>query len=157
MGFIHEYFQKHGVDEKDVPSALLLYKGLGLGITIGTYALCYRYRPLHYGVQHYPLRNINNWAKTTYPQRYNQIETFVKTKTDTIANWKYFKPIPSFFGLDTKRASVAIGETLLVDKLTDPITVPFAFIATVSYMKNKNHTNNSKQLFKSSTDVYNNS
>lgn len=156
MGFIHDYFKKHGVDEKDVPSALLFYKGLGFGITAATYGLCYRYRPLHYGIQHYPLKNINIWLKTTYPQRYQQMETFVKTKTTTISKWRYFKPIPPFFGLDTKRATVAIGETLVVNKLTDPITIPLTFIMTVNYMKNKNHKNGSKELLKSSADVYKN-
>ena len=63
MNTIHHYFEKHGIEEKDVPKALVVYKTLGAGIKLGCFWLTYRYMPLSHMVKYYPLSNINRYLQ----------------------------------------------------------------------------------------------
>ena len=137
MEKIHDYFRKHNIRKKDIPKAFILYQVLGTITTICGYALCYRFKPMQNIVKKNPFKIWFNNFKTGYPNFYQKSHNLIFEKSKTLSESKYFQPIPKFFGLDSHRAMVAIGENFVLDKLLAPITIPLQFWTTVHWLKNK--------------------
>lgn len=138
MNSIHDFFKKHHVEEKDIPVAFVLYKSLGLIIAASTFTICYKYKPIQSNINNFPLNLLTNGLKNNFPNFFTKAGSIIENKTLLISNSKYFKPIPDFFKLDSKRTTIAIGETFIIREILTPITVPFKFWVTVNWMKNKN-------------------
>ena len=137
MQTIHHFFQRHGVEEKDLPKAFIFYKFLGFGVTAGCYALCYRYRPVQMLMQQPMIAGWFGNLRNRFPTLVSRSETFIDRKTTMVANWKAYHNLTTGFGLDPKRATIAIGETFIFDKMTMILTTPLQFWATVHWLRKK--------------------
>jgi hypothetical protein len=153
MNRIHDFFKKHHVDEKDIPTAFVLYKSLGLVIAGTVFTICYKQRPIEKYMHLYPFNVLLNGFKNKFPYAHNKICNTIETKSTAISQSKYFKPIPNFFGLDPKISTFAIGETILVREILTPVTVPLKFWLVVNWMKKKNHSIRIKEGTKDTVEI----
>lgn len=142
----HEYFEKKGIAKKDVPLALACYKGIGLGITLITFGVCYRYKPLRRLIKTDFMDGQITKFKAKYPERYNKCENFIKTKIEKISNSKFFKPIPNMFGLKSRNFTKSVCETLIISKVGLPITIPFQFLSTMKIIEVKYKMNSQDNI-----------
>ena len=141
MNGIHDYFRKYGIEEKNIPKAFIAYKCVGSFLTIVTYGICYRYRPLVAASKIRPFSSWNLALKNRFPNFYQKTKTFIDSKSKMIGNSRIFKPVATFFGLEPQRATLAIGENIIFDKLTMPIATPLQFWAAIYFLKSTKKIN----------------
>lgn len=153
---IHDFFERHGIQEKDIPRAFAVYKILGLGVTGICYAICYRWRPLQRTIAHQPFSGWYTGLRRQFPNAFSKTEHFIESKTTIVSNWNAFRGVTRHFGLDSKRATMAIGETFFFDKMTTIISSPLQFwfvyhlFAKPSYQVQESK----KNIMKTSVDVW---
>jgi hypothetical protein len=135
MGKIGDYFEKYGVTNSDVFKALIYFKTLSVITGLGTLAMCYKYRPLiTLFKQPYPKQLLAK-IENRYPTQYNRSKQFVIEKSEKLAASKYFKPIPNYLNIDSKRLTIAVAENMVFYKLCIPILMPIQFWLVVHALK----------------------
>jgi len=72
MGKISQYFEKYGVEKKDVAKGIIVFKGLSYLSWFITLGLCYRFQPLQrFFATGRPKQFLEN-IKGRYPNAYNR-------------------------------------------------------------------------------------
>ena len=135
MERIKSYFESHGVRKRDIPSALVLFKGMGYGVYFGMLIACYRFQPVQRFFKLSGPKYILDSVKKNHKTRYDKWHGFIMKKSEQFAEWKYFKPIPKAIGVKSKKLVRAFAETFVLYKVTLPITLPLQFLVTVSIFK----------------------
>ena len=135
MERLRKYMQTNGIKKVDIPIAVIYFKTLSYMTWFGTLALCYRYRPIMLFTSTNIGKIFKNKLITKYPNGYKKTYNFIMTKSEKLAEWKYFKWIPTSMNLDPTRFSRAIGSNLLVGKLLLPITFPTQIHLVIKYLK----------------------
>lgn len=151
--YLHDFFHRHGVDEKDVPRAFVLYKLLGVGVSAACYAVCYRYRPLQRAIMHEPFAGWYGGFQRAFPNFHSRATNFIDTKSTAIATSRYFHPVANSLGLESKRATIAIGEAFVFDKFAMFLTTPLQFYLTLKWMKSRDSHPDAKGAVKTSVGV----
>lgn len=137
MNWIKEKFQSAGIHKKDVPSAILLFKGLGYTTWFGLLFTCYRFKPVQ---RFFKLPVPNRWLthiKTKHQVKYDSWHSWVMTKSEKLANWRFFKPIPTTLGLKSKRFVIALAQTTILYKLMLPVLLPLQVGGVVYFYRHR--------------------
>lgn len=139
MGKIGDYFQKYGISKTDAAKALIYFKTLSFLSGLGTLFICYRYRPLiTLAKQPWPKKMLDN-LKNRYPTQFDRSKRFIIEKSEKIAEFKYFKPIPTMLGANGKRMTLAIAENFVFYKTLIPILMPLQFWLVIHKFRSPHH------------------
>jgi hypothetical protein len=121
---ILKMFGMEKMHEKDVAKIAVMFKIISTTSYIGTFALCYRYKPFYrflkspYGIK------MNQYTINKFPNFHNKIVKTEQTIVEKIKNSKYIKHIPQTLGMKTSRFTKAFIENFIFYKLTLPISFP---------------------------------
>ena len=127
----------YGIQEKDIPKVLIYTKVLTyIPFTMGLF-LCYRYRPASLFLKSQTgSRWIQN-IRAKYPEKYKKTDLFIKDKIKKVSESKIAMFIPKTIGLKTSRFTKSFVETIILYKLSLPITLPICFFGSLALVKNK--------------------
>lgn len=148
---IKYWVEKHGVKKSDIPRTLIYFKVVTYVSWLSMWALCYRFKPAHKLMQYKWASNTITKLKQRYPNAYLKYQT----KTEKISNNEYFKKIPTSIGLKSKRFTESFMESLVVNKLALPVTIPTYIYIAASLVRARNEKPNDIQK-DSPEDVQNN-
>jgi hypothetical protein len=132
--FIKSKFVSAGIGAGDALKGIVIFKSLFYMLWIAGVPICYKYRPL----QH--IYNKSTYIQSLavkYPWISGKIQHGIQFGTNTIANNRFFKPIPVKLNLDPKRFAMALGENTIAYKLLLPISMPTFFFMTVAMISKK--------------------
>ena len=139
LEYIKNYLESKNIRKRDIPSALLFMKATGYAIWFGMLVGCYKFQPLkRFFKMPMPKRCLDNFKKRHHV-RYTKWQNFIQTKSEALANWKYFKPIPETFGANSKKMVTALTETIILYKLCLPITLPLTTILAIQVFKRETY------------------
>ena len=134
---IGRYFQARGIATADVPMALVYWKALNGLIWGGMLVAAYNFRPLQRLGRKPWARALRQRIQDRYPGQIARMEDKVMATATRFAEWKYFRPVPRFMGLNAKRLVLALAETVVLYKATMPVHVPFQFWAILYLMSSR--------------------
>ncbi len=132
---INEWIERYGIEKKDIPKTIILFKIISTTSYIGTFVLCYKYKPItrilksSYGIK------FNNYIIYKYPKIYNKIITTKEKLIIKIKNGKYIKKIPELMGMETEKFTNAFIENFFLYKLTLPLSLPVYIYLSIMYYK----------------------
>lgn len=119
------YFEKRGIQSSRVGTALLAFKLSTYCHWSGTLFLCYRYRPVKsFFTKWSGPKRIHDYFRNKYRVRYDKAQNYINSKAQKLAEWKYFRPIPRFLGVEPQRFTIALAENIILYKATLPIVIP---------------------------------
>jgi hypothetical protein len=136
MEWLYNKFHKLGIEKKNIPSAIVEFKILGYLTWLGMFVGCYKFRPVQNFFKLSGPRSFLDGVKMRHGQRYDIWHKWVLSKSDKLANWPYFKPIPTSLGMKPKRVVYALAETTLLYKLMLPILFPTYMVVISLHYKN---------------------
>ena len=134
MGRVREYFASKGIAPSDIGKSIVMLKLMAYTTYMGSLFLCYRYRPV---VSFFKLRGpqrLHEHIRTHYRTQYERYHGYVMQKSLQLAEWRYFKPIPKFFGANSQRFTIALAENFVFYKATLPITLPLQVWLTLKFV-----------------------
>lgn len=131
MGKLSEYLEHHGIAKRDIPGAFLLMKGMGYGMFIGTWGLCYRFKPLRKFAKTSTGTWIRSGIKSRFPNQYDWTKQSITKSSQGLTESRFFKPIPRVLGLKAKETSISLAENILFYKLLFPLILPLQFFTAV--------------------------
>ena len=106
---------------------------------MGTLFLCYRFRPVRsFFTKWSGPRRFHKYIQHKYPERYTKTQDYINTKAQHLAEWKYFRPIPKFLGVQPQRFTLALAENVILYKASLPFTIPLQIWGIVRMMQQKN-------------------
>lgn len=140
-----KYYQ---IQEKMIPKVLIYTKVLTYVPFTFCLVGCYAFRPTKLFLRStYGIKMVDH-LKTKYPQRYEKVNNFVHTKIKKISESKVAMFIPKVVGLQANRFTKSFLETIIIYKITLPITVPMCFLSAIYLVKNKHNLPSSFTNFK---------
>lgn len=137
MGGLNEYLERQGIKKKQIPTALLALKGLNYVTWFGTLAMCYRFQPVRRFFTLSGPKRFHESIQKRFSSQYEWCHKTIQKKSDQLANWKYFKPIPESIGLKSKHMSTAIVENFVFYKAMFPILFPLQFWLIIKALSHK--------------------
>eukprot|EP01083_Nonionella_stella_P039420 107200_1 len=136
MGRVANFFEKYGVHKRDIPQALLMFKGLNYVTWSVLVAGCYRFRPSRYLAR---TRMVQGWRKR-YP-RFRGWQDYARDlslrTSKQLAQYSTVRAIPRGLGLKPQYFVYALAEATIMYKLTLPITLPIQFQLLMLYFSKR--------------------
>ncbi|AYV75801.1 MAG: hypothetical protein Terrestrivirus3_70 [Terrestrivirus sp.] len=129
------WFDKLGVEPKDIPKAFITFKTISYVSYGATFALCYRYKPTKMFLQTNMGKNVIMGINNRFPTFIPKLTEKANTLTTKMATNKYFQKIPESIGLKSKRFSKAFVENFFFYKLGSPVMVPLFLFGSVKYVQ----------------------
>eukprot|EP01012_Entosiphon_sulcatum_P036256 TRINITY_DN4616_c0_g1_i1.p2 TRINITY_DN4616_c0_g1~~TRINITY_DN4616_c0_g1_i1.p2 ORF type:complete len:173 (+),score=35.45 TRINITY_DN4616_c0_g1_i1:209-727(+) len=124
---LSDYFAKRGLETRDIPRALIYFKGLNYGLWIGGIAVCYRFQPLRSIFRRPGPKRFKEWLQFKYPKVFARGEAYVVSKSYQLAQSRFFKPLPDSLGLNAREFALALAENIVLYKATMPVHLPMQF------------------------------
>jgi hypothetical protein len=122
--------------KKDVPKVLLYTKIMTyIPFTIGLVA-CYKYRPAKIFVESIKSKAMIQYIKNRWPTQYKKTNSYIQTKLYKISESKVAMYIPKFIGLRTKRFTKSFVESIILYKMSLPLTLPLCFFGSLCLDQN---------------------
>jgi hypothetical protein len=139
MGRFSDYFERNGLQKSQITMAVLGFKFSSYAIWTGSLVLCYHFRPVRtiFTKVSGP-RRFHEFIKRRYPARYEKTSNYVYSSAERLANWKYFRPIPDFLGVNPRRFTLALAENMVLYKTTLPITIPIQIWIIILALRKNN-------------------
>ena len=140
---VSNVFQEKGISKNDVGKAILYFKGMswityGIGLT-----LCYKHKPLRRLAKTERFSSMLTKWDTSSPF-YKKTKTFILEKADKLSKTSIFSKFSNYFGLKSKRFTLAIAENTFLYKITLPITLPVQFLILSKLFKKESHNHESR-------------
>lgn len=136
---INDVCKYYQIQEKMIPKVLLYTKVLTYVPFAFCLVGCYTFRPTKLFIRSVYGIHLMNHVKTKYPQRYEKVNNFVHTKIKKISESKVAMFIPKTIGLQANRFTKSFLETIIIYKITLPITLPLCFLSAICLVKNKHY------------------
>jgi len=137
MGYIKDFMEYIGVEPKDIPKAIVMYKGIGYVIGVGIIGYCCWRRPIKMFYRSNQGQKFVHWLQNKYPNGYNKTYNFIMTKSDKVASFKFMQWLANRINISSKRLTMGIAESLIVGKLLLIVTVPLQSIIVYLLIANK--------------------
>ena len=127
------YFSEHDLALSDVPKAVLVHEGIGLGLLVGIWGSCFAVRPTHRILE--PLRQAS-WAPSflkghsSSASSSSSSASFQAALAAAEARVAGARWVPA--GVDPRRLVVSLAESVVIRNLVRPVTIPLKLWMTYS-------------------------
>jgi len=130
------YLEKKGLEARDIPKAIVVFKALSWTTWAVALPVCYRYQPLRRvfarpGTQ----QAIDKFSRRFYPALRERGTLFVTTQLERLASSQYFQRFAASIHVPSVPLAHALCENTVLYKLLLPIYVPLQLWATIKLVE----------------------